>query len=208
MPAGTAERVTLRTTDGLALEAELRTSDAPWAVAVLTHPHPQFGGSMRSIVTGALFAALPDPGVVALRFNFRGVGTSEGTHDDGRGERDDVVAALDAVHPIAEGLPLVVAGWSFGADVALAVADQRIDAWVAVAPPLRRDDVVAARDPRRKTLIVAEHDEFRPPASARDIVADWVNTRMEVVAGADHYFVGRTDRVVELCLAALRAAQA
>ena len=68
--------------------------------------------------------------------------------------------------------------------------------------------MVAARDPRRKTLIVAEHDQFRPPASARDVVAEWINTRMEVVAGADHYFVGRTDRVVELCLAALRAAEA
>ena len=68
--------------------------------------------------------------------------------------------------------------------------------------------MVAARDPRRKTLIVAEHDQFRPPASARDVVAEWINTRMEVVAGADHYFVGRTDRVVELCLAAVRAAQA
>src|SRR5436309_8796531 len=136
--AVTLERVTLKTSDGLALEGELAVPDEPWGAAVLAHPHPQYGGSMRSIVIGALFAALPENGVAALRFNFRGVEGSEGSFDDGRGERHDIVAALDVLHPITEALPLVLAGWSFGADTSLDVVDQRVTAWFAVAPPLRQ----------------------------------------------------------------------
>ena len=97
-----------------------------WAAAVLAHPHPQFGGSMRSIVIGALFSALPSAGVAALRFNFRGVEGSEGTFDEGRGERQDVVAAVDVLHPITEGLPLVLAGWSFGGVLAYEIAQQLV----------------------------------------------------------------------------------
>jgi uncharacterized protein len=173
---------------------------------VLAHPHPQFGGNMRSIVIGALFSALPDAGVACLRFNFRGVEGSEGTFDDGRGERLDIVAALDVLHPITEGLPLVLAGWSFGADTSLAVGDERATAWFAVAPPLRRDgDYAAARDPRPKLVAVPEHDQFRSPDSARPILHDWVNTQVEVVKGADHFLVGRTDKAVELLLSFLKA---
>ena len=195
------ERVTLKTSDGLALEAELAVPDEPWCAAVLAHPHPQFGGSMRSIVIGALFAALPENGVAALRFNFRGVERSEGSFDDGRGERHDIVAALDVLHPITEGLPLVLAGWSFGADTSLDVVDERFTAWFAVAPPLRRDgDCAAAKDPRPKLIAVPEHDQFRSPSAAKPILSTWTNTRVEIVKGADHFLVGRTDKAVELFL--------
>src|SRR5688500_5747925 len=111
------EGLELRTSDGLRLEAELVVPDEPVAAAVLPHPHPQRGGSMKAVVTGALFADLPKHGLAALRFNFRGIGWSEGEFDGGIGEQLDVVAALDALAPIIEGLPLVVAGASFGADV-------------------------------------------------------------------------------------------
>jgi len=202
------EPVKLTTADGLTLEGELAVPDEAWGAAVLAHPHPQYGGTMRSIVIGALFQALPEAGVAALRFNFRGVGGSEGSYDDGRGERDDVVAAIDVLHEIAEGLPLVLGGWSFGADTSLAVLDQRAAGWFAVAPPLRRpDEVAAAHDPRPKLVAVPEHDQFRPPESAAPIVERWTNARVEVVKGADHYLVGRTDRAARLCvdfLAALR----
>src|SRR5205814_6417393 len=113
--------------------------------------------------------------------------------------------AVDALFAIAEGLPLVLAGYSFGADVSLAVADDRVTGWLAIAPVLRRpSDLVAGADPRPKLLIVAEHDQFRPPDEARARVGDWTSTRVEVVAGADHFLVGRTDRVVALCLDELR----
>ena len=200
------EPVRLRTSDGLSLEAELSVPEDPHAAVVLAHPHPQHGGNMRSIVPGALFRALPARGVAALRFNFRGVEGSEGAYDDGNGERHDVVAAIDTLHEVTEGLPLVVAGWSFGADTSLAVDDARLSGWLAIAPPLREAKLpamVAASDPRPKLLAIAEHDQFRPPASARQVTAGWVNTELQVVSGADHFFVGRTERLVELAAAYL-----
>ena len=200
------EPVVLHTADDLALEGELSVPDDAWAAAVLAHPHPQFGGNMRSIVPGTLFEALPAAGVAALRFNFRGVEGSKGSYDEGRGERLDVVAAIDALSEIAEGLPLVLAGWSFGADTSLAVGDERVSGWCAIAAPLRvvkLDEMVAALDPRPKLLVVPENDQYRSPESAREVTAEWVNTRVAVVPGADHFFVGRVDRVPPLVLGLL-----
>ena len=92
---------------------------------------------MRSLVTSELFRLLPPAGLAALRFNFRGVEGSEGTHDHGRGERLDIEAAIEAMTGYAPDLILVVAGWSFGADVALTVSDTRLAGWALLAPPLR-----------------------------------------------------------------------
>jgi alpha/beta superfamily hydrolase len=197
------EPVTLSTADGLALEGELCLPEQGWCAAVLAHPHPQFGGSMRSIVTAAMFGALPEAGVACLRFNFRGVGRSDGTHGGGRDERADLVAAIDVLAPITEGLPLVLAGWSFGADTCLTVGDERVDGWLAVAPPLRAAavaDMVAPADRRPKLVVVPEHDQFRPPDSAAPIVEGWKNLRLEIVPGGDHYLVGRADQLMALCL--------
>ncbi len=202
-----ATPVACTTTDGLALEAEVAAATSPSgprAAAVLCHPHPQAGGSMRSIVIGALFAALPPAGVTCLRFNFRGVEGSDGSYDDGRGEQLDVQAAIDALDGTVDpNLPMLLAGWSFGADLALATVVDRIAAWLAIAPPLRMvpDFSAVAADPRPKLLALAEHDEFREPASVRDATRDWVATDLEVIGGASHFFVGRTDRLVELSVA-------
>jgi uncharacterized protein len=191
----------LSTADGLTLEAELAIPDnGARAAAVLCHPHPQFGGTMRSIVIGALFESLPAVGVTCLRFNFRGVEQSTGVHDEGRGELLDVRAALEAVTDlIPDELPLLLAGWSFGADMALATVDDRLAGWLAIAPPLRFAtgfDLVAA-DRRPKQLVLGQHDEFRDPASVVEATEEWVATEVEVIAGASHFFVGRTDRVVD-----------
>jgi alpha/beta superfamily hydrolase len=207
------EPLTLTTGDGLRLEAELRVPDHDghhdlWAAAVLAHPHPMHGGNMRSIVPGALFDALPAEGVACVRFNFRGVGGSEGTFGEGRAERNDIVAAIDALADITEGLPLLLAGWSFGADTALAVADRRVSGWCCVAPPLRYgklDEMAAAHDARPKLLVIPQHDQFRDPTSAAAVTADWAETRIEVVPGADHFLVGRVDRVPPLAIEFLRS---
>lgn len=198
--------VHLTTVDGLTLEAEAHIPEQAWAAAVLTHPHPLHGGTMRSLVPSTLFAALPLAGVACLRFNFRGVEGSGGSHDGGVGERYDVVAAVDALAATAPGVPLALVGWSFGADVALAVTDPRVAGWCAVAPPLRThtDDMAAATDARPKLLLVPERDQFRPPGEAAELTARWVNTRIEVIPGADHFLVGRTDLVTELVLGFLR----
>ena len=207
----TIEPVSLATSDGLQLEAELSPAvDGPaWAGAVLTHPHPQQGGNMRSIVPGTLFAELPAAGVTALRFNFRGVGESSGTYGGGIDERLDVIAALDRLtSTLPDTLPVVLAGWSFGADVSLSVGDERISGWFCAAPPLRIVDpvtMVAATDPRPKLLAVPERDQFRRPDAVRAIVANWPACRIEVIPGADHFFVGRTDRLTPLCVELLRS---
>lgn len=193
--------LTLTTPDGLSLEAELATPDrAPRAAAVLCHPHPQYGGTMRSMVIGALFEALPAAGITCLRFNFRGVERSTGAHDDGRGELLDVRAALNALTESRAGdEPVVLAGWSFGADMTLATHDDRLAGWLAIAPPLRfaADFAAVARDPRPKQLVLGQHDEFRDPASVVEATEEWQATEIEVIAGASHFFVGRTDRVVD-----------
>ena len=196
---------TIVTSDGNALEAELATpSGEPRAGMVLCHPHPQYGGTMRSIVVSALFDAMPRAGVTCLRFNFRGVENSEGEHDEGRGERLDAVAAIEVLdEELASTVPLVLTGWSFGGDIALGTVHDRIAAWFAIAPPLRfhHDVEAVAHDARLKLLALAEHDEIRPPASVIEASASWVNTEIEIVGGASHFFVGRTDQLVALASA-------
>ncbi len=193
----------LETSDGLSLEAELIVPENARAAVVLCHPHPQQGGNMTSLVTSELFRALPASALAVLRFNFRGVGASEGEHDFGIGETLDIVAAINTISSECPELPVFVSGWSFGADTSLSVLDSRIAAWLACAPPLRvlpLQDLTAAAgsDPRLKLLIIPEHDQFRDPDSALEATASWLNTEVVAVAGADHFFVGRTQKVAAL----------
>src|SRR5437868_4320456 len=101
---------------------------APPLAAVFCHPHPLFGGTMHNKVVYQAAKALHEFGVAVLRFNFRGVGESAGGHDNGRGEVDDVIAAVDYVEAEFPGVPLLVAGFSFGAWVGLRAgcADTRV----------------------------------------------------------------------------------
>jgi hypothetical protein len=192
------ERITIPS-DGNTLEAELaRPAGTPRVGAVLCHPHPQYGGTMRSIVIGTLFTALPELNAAVLRFNFRGVEASTGTYDEGRGERDDARAAVQLLAAtLTPGTPLVLIGWSFGADMALSVMDPGVTAWVAIAPPLHfvADIGALSTDPRRKLLVLAAHDEVRSPEEVAAEAAAWVATDVEVIPGASHFFVGRTDRL-------------
>ena len=197
------EPLELQAADGPVLEAELRVPPEPWAAVVLAHPHPTRGGNMRSLVTGSLFADLAEAGAAVIRFNFRGVEGSSGSYDHGVGEQKDVIAAIDALAPVTEGLPLIVSGWSFGADTSLAVTDERLSGWAPVAPPLRfleAGALAAGPDPRPKCVVMARHDQFRPPEEAAPVLEEWRNVESHVVEGADHFFVGRTDRVAEIVL--------
>lgn len=191
------------TDDGVTLEGELATPPGlpVRCGVVLCHPHPQYGGTMRSIVISALFESLPARGATCLRFNFRGVEGSEGAYDGGNLERVDVEAAVRSLAgQLPAKAPLVLTGWSFGADMALSVRAERVGAWMAIAPPLRfaHDLGSLAVDPRPKLLALAQHDEFRDPVEVQELAAPWANTEVHVVGGASHFFVGRTDRLVEL----------
>jgi uncharacterized protein len=195
------EPTKLSTADGVTLEAELALAESTRCGMVLCHPHPQYGGTMRSIVISALFDALPSRGVACLRFNFRGVEGSEGSHDFGNLERVDAETAVaDLAERLPSGTPLILTGWSFGADMALSVRDQRLTAWMAVAPPLVtvHDLDGLAADPRPKLLVLAQHDEYRDPSEVAKIAESWASTDVHVVGGASHFFMGRTDRLVQL----------
>jgi hypothetical protein len=123
----------------LTMEGLLRLpSEAPAPGLLVCHPHPQYGGDMHNNVVSAICAGAVEIGVAALRFNFRGVGGSEGHYDNGRGEQDDVRAALAFLRSLPEidSERIALAGYSFGAAVALRVAhEEELRAFVAVSLP-------------------------------------------------------------------------
>lgn len=209
MPA--TEELCFPSADGVLLEGERTLVEGARVAAVLCHPHPQYGGSMRAGVIGDLFRALAERGVSTLRFNFRGVERSGGGWEEGRAERGDVAAAVEALSAVIPAdMPLVLVGWSFGADMALSVADARVAGWCAIAPPLHYAtdlDTVAA-DERPKHLVLGERDDLVPAPRVAETTASWTATTYEVVPGATHFFIGRSAEVVaavfDFCLAVSR----
>ncbi|MEO1065244.1 MAG: hypothetical protein AAFZ07_27835 [Actinomycetota bacterium] len=192
--------VLLRTSDGIELEAALTDADGDRLGAIaLTHPHPTYGGDMHAGFVGLLPDLVARRGVCVLRWNFRGVGRSGGSHGGGVDERLDVVAALDHLVGLDLGVPILLGGWSFGADVSLAVDDDRHAGWLAVAAPLASagDGPPAATDARPKRLLVPEHDQFRDPDAAAEATAGWAATTLVTIPGTDHFLGGRTSEIAD-----------
>ncbi len=185
------------------LEALLMHPEAPpVAAAVVCHADPLQGGIMHFKPVFRTAKALQEEGLAALRFNFRGVGRSEGTHDDGRGEQDDVRAALDELARRFPGLPLVAGGFSFGSSMALRVglADPRVRAVFALGLPLgRMHDTAFLNGSRKPRLFVqGAMDEFGPEASLRAVVEPLPPPRdIVVVPESDHFFTGHLDALFE-----------
>ncbi|MEX1105375.1 MAG: alpha/beta hydrolase [Ilumatobacteraceae bacterium] len=197
--------VALQTLDGLRLEGDLAVPSGQVIAGVaLCHPHPRFGGDRFNSVVDALFQGLAEAGCLVLRFDFRGVNGSEGMHGDGIDERMDAAAAVDVL-ATATDAPLWLAGYSFGAAVALDVAHPRIDGWLGIAPPLAMmpGPRIAGTDHRPKHLLVAGHDQFSPPDATAAAVADWRSTTTTVLASADHFLSGHLDQVSAWAVAAV-----
>jgi len=198
--------VQFESTDGTLLEGDLLAPVDASGTAVVCHPHPLYGGSRQDAVVAALSRAFVGAGRRVLRFDFRGAGGSTGAHDAGGAERHDLLAAIAAVEP-GEG-PLVIAGYSFGADIALSVDHPAADRWVVVAPPLAivaADALVAPSDPRPVTVIAAAHDQFNAPGQLRPKMESWTNATLHVVESADHFFAGAHRQVSDFAAAALES---
>lgn len=182
--------------DGRTLAGDLAAPPEPRAAAVVCHPHPAYGGDRHNPVVDALFGALPAAGVAALRFDFGPAAAASGGDAAARGE---AVAALDHLAAAVPGVPLWLAGYSFGADVCLAVDDPRAAGWVAVAPPLvfGGRPAPASGDPRPALVLVPEHDQYSSPDRAREATAGWPEATVGVVPGADHFLAGAARRVAE-----------
>jgi alpha/beta superfamily hydrolase len=169
-------------------------ASAETALAVLCHPHPPDGGSMTNKVVSTLAKAFVDCGYIALRFNFRGVGRSEGTYDAGPGEQDDCRAVIDWVKRTRPNVPMALAGFSFGSWVALKVAERESPLlMVSIAPPVGFRDFSDVRPPDCPWLAIqGEADEIVDAESVRR----WLNAQTplpEIVMMPDtgHFFHGK-----------------
>ena len=183
------------------LEAILKEprGHAARAAALVLHPHPLHGGTMHNKVVFRTARGLEDAGAVTLRFNFRGVGHSTGVHTGARGgEQEDARTALDYLAAQYPGLPVFLAGFSFGARVGLEVgtADARVDYLVGVGTPVsipeREYDFSFLSGCRKPLLLVhGERDEFGTVADLRALAARLppeARPRVEIIPGAGHFF--------------------
>lgn len=186
--------VTLAVGDDLSLEARLAAPASPAAGVVICHPHPLYGGDMDNPVVVRVQAVCAALGLATLRFNFRGVGGSGGTHGGGVGEQEDAAAALDALAKAVSAAPLVIAGYSFGAWVAALVGcrDARVAGMVLIAPPLAMYDFGCVEGKRVPTLVAG--GTVDPYCASADLARfgtrfPWVTPA--VIEGADHFFLGK-----------------
>ena len=169
--------------------------------AIVCHPHPLFGGTMHNKVVFRIAKAFEQSGFAALRFNFRGTGRSEGQHDEGRGEQDDLRAAISFIEQKYPGAKLWIAGFSFGSAVMLRVAceHERVRALVAADVPVSKYDfehIVPCAKP--KLFVQGELDEFGPATDIERFFAKLMEPkRLKIIRGADHFFEGRLEELSE-----------
>jgi len=208
------ERPELRSADGLNLEAELWSPDDPRAGLVFCHPHPQMGGTMNAPLLLAVTDELVRRDWAVLRFNFRGIGESEGEASTGRAEVADAEGAVKFMRERFPGPPLAIAGWSFGAVVAtrVASADDELAALVAIAPAVKAkpgitdglppEDEVDLRVPA--LVLCAVNDELVDIEDCREW-AETAQTEFYAMPGANHFFWAKYDKLAKVIVEFLDA---
>jgi uncharacterized protein len=184
------------------IEAILKEpADQVTRVVVVCHPHPLYGGTMHNKVVYRIAKAFERARFATLRFNFRGVGLSEGTHDYGRGEQDDLRAAIrfmEAKHPEAE---IWVAGFSFGAAVMLRAVcgDPKVRALVGAGVPVSKYEFAEVGEcPQPKLFVQGSLDEFGAVEDLKRLAAVFGGpTQVKIIEGAGHFFEDRLDELAE-----------
>lgn len=177
------------------IEAILKEPEGPITrTAVVCHPHPLFGGTMHNKVVYRIARAFQDAGFAVLRFNFRGTGRSEGEHDEGRGEQDDLRSAIEFVESRYPQAEIWVAGFSFGAAVLLrtVACDDRVRAIIAAGVPVSKYDFAdIAQCSKPKLFVQGSRDEFGSVEELERLFALLDGPKeIRVIAGADHFFEG------------------
>ena len=196
------QAVALAVGDGVTLEARLGLPPSPRAGVVICHPHPLYGGDMDNPVVVRAAEVCGAAGLATLRFNFRGVGGSTGSHGGGPAEERDVEAAMARMTQHAERVAL--AGYSFGAAVAGAVAARRpeVAGLALVAPPIAgaAGGPALAEGGALRTLsragapvlvVAGDADEYCPRADLERLRAAVPGVEVRIIEGADHFFLGR-----------------
>jgi alpha/beta superfamily hydrolase len=175
------------------------TDKAPQLAALVCHPHPLFGGTMHNKVVYQAAKSLDALGLPVLRFNFRGAGTSAGQHDQGNGEQADVDAALDFLANEFPGLPVLLAGFSFGCWVGLRVGckDQRVAELIALGTPVNSTDFSFLQECGKPKLFVhGANDKFGDVKKVEALVKSLSGDKqLVVVPEADHFFAGKLNQL-------------
>jgi alpha/beta superfamily hydrolase len=182
------------------LEALYRELQDPAGVAVICHPHPLGGGTLHNKVVFRTARGLENANVATLRFNFRGAGASAGRHDEGEGEQNDVVAAIDWVVRYHPGRKLIVGGFSFGAWVASRVACEmpNVDALFLIGTPVNKYDFGYLRHCEKPMLFLhGTQDEYGDVAKLEKLIPTVRNAESVIITGADHFFTKQLEAVEE-----------
>jgi alpha/beta superfamily hydrolase len=177
-------------------------------IAIILHPHPQFGGTMNNAITYQLFYMFAKRGFAVLRFNFRGVGRSQGEFDHGEGELSDAASALDwvqTIHPDARAC--WVAGFSFGSWIGMQLLMRRpeIEGFISIAPQANLYDFsFLAPCPSSGLIVHGDQDKVAPPKDVQTLV-DKLKTQKGIIVeqtimpGANHFFEGQVEPLIDIC---------
>lgn len=202
-----SEEVPLSSTDGLSLHARLERDGVPRAVLALCHPHPRFGGTMDAPLLIALRDALVVRSWGVLRFNFRGVGASEGESSTGEAEVADAGGAIAFLAERFPDTPRALAGWSFGAAVAIrAASGDGVAACAAIAPAVREKPGVTAGLPPPEEIaldvpllvVCGANDREVSVAACREWAEAMPTARYVEMPGANHFFWGKYDALTSV----------